>query len=80
MDEPILEQMFMTKYEKTKILGIRALQISQGAPIKIDICGETNPRIIALMELRAKKLPLIVRRKMPDGTTVDISANDLYCL
>lgn len=67
----------MTKYEKTKLIGTRALQISQNAPIMIDPKGETDPKRIAQMELRSRKIPLIIRRTLPDGTTIDISANDL---
>jgi DNA-directed RNA polymerase I, II, and III subunit RPABC2 len=70
---------FMTKYEKAGIIGRRALQIEQNSPIFVDPKGETNPRRIALMELRAKTIPLIVRRKMPDGSEVDVSVNDLIC-
>lgn len=58
---------FMTKYEKARILGTRALQISMNAPVLVDLEGETDPLQIAIKELREKKIPLIVRRYMPDG-------------
>jgi DNA-directed RNA polymerase I, II, and III subunit RPABC2 len=58
---------FMTKYEKARILGTRALQISMNAPVLVDLEGETDPLQIAIKELREKKIPLIVRRYLPDG-------------
>ncbi|KAL6870050.1 subunit common to RNA polymerases I, II, and III [Amphichorda felina] len=58
---------YMTKYERARILGTRALQISMNAPVLVDLEGETDPLQIAIKELREKKIPLIVRRYMPDG-------------
>ena len=58
---------FMTKYERARILGTRALQISMNAPVLVDLEGETDPLQIAIKELREKKIPLIVRRYLPDG-------------
>lgn len=58
---------YMTKYEKARILGTRALQISMNAPVLVDLEGETDPLQIAIKELKEKKIPLIVRRYMPDG-------------
>lgn len=58
---------YMTKYEKARILGTRALQISGNAPVLIDVEGMTDPLEIAQKELREKKIPLVVRRYLPDG-------------
>merc|ERR1712000_595755 len=52
---------YMTKYERARILGTRALQISMNAPVLVDLEGETDPLQIAIKELREKKIPLIVR-------------------
>jgi DNA-directed RNA polymerase I, II, and III subunit RPABC2 len=40
---------------------------SMNAPILVDQEGETDPLQIAIKELKDKKIPLIVRRYMPDG-------------
>lgn len=40
------------------------------APVLVDLEGETDPLQIAIKELREKKVPLIVRRYMPDGLYV----------
>jgi DNA-directed RNA polymerase I, II, and III subunit RPABC2 len=71
---------FMTKYEKAKVIGVRALQIRENAPIKIDTNGETDPRRIALMELRQRKIPIIIRRRLPNGEFEDVSANNLITM
>ena len=63
----------LTRYEKARVIGARALQISMGAPILIDI-EETNrsPIDIALMELQEGVLPMSIRRRLPDGTSENI--------
>ncbi|KAK4123961.1 RNA polymerase Rpb6 [Parathielavia appendiculata] len=68
---------FMTKYEKARILGTRALQISMNAPVLVDLEGETDPLQIAIKELREKKIPLIVRRYLPDGYYEDWTCEEL---
>ncbi|MCJ7429953.1 DNA-directed RNA polymerase subunit K [Candidatus Bathyarchaeota archaeon] len=54
-------------------MGARALQISMGAPILIDLSGGiSSPIDIALKELEAGVLPMTIRRTLPDGTYQDI--------
>lgn len=54
-------------------MGARALQISMGAPILIDVAGSyTSPIDIALKELEGGILPITIRRTLPDGTFQDI--------
>jgi hypothetical protein len=40
---------------------------SMNAPVLVDLEGETDPLQIAMKELNQKKIPLIVRRYLPDG-------------
>eukprot|EP00736_Rhodelphis_marinus_P010731 Rmarinus@m.7844 len=68
---------YMTKYERARILGTRALQISMNAPVMVDLEGETDPLQIARKELRARKIPIIVRRYLPDGSYEDWSIDEL---
>ena len=68
---------FMTKYERARVLGTRALQISMGAPVMVDLDGETDPLKIATMELNDKKIPMIVRRYLPDGSHEDWKIQEL---
>jgi DNA-directed RNA polymerase I, II, and III subunit RPABC2 len=37
------------------------------APVLVDLEGETDPLQIAMKELNQKKIPLIIRRYLPDG-------------
>lgn len=69
---------FLTRYERARIVGARALQISFGAPILIDKPKNLiDPIKIALAELKAKILPLTLRREMPSGEYQDIPIEKL---
>lgn len=68
---------YMTKYERARILGTRALQISMNAPVFVDLEGETDPLRIAMKELAEKKIPLVIRRYLPDGSFEDWSVEEL---
>jgi DNA-directed RNA polymerase subunit K/omega len=69
---------FMTKYEKTRLLGIRAKQLNDGASPFVDVpTGVIDGYTIALMELEKKALPFIVRRPLPSGASEYWRASDL---
>lgn len=69
---------FLTKYEKARILGARALQISKNAPIMVEIePGECDPLKIAEKELVERKIPFIIRRYLPDGSYEDWKVDEL---
>ncbi|RVD87713.1 uncharacterized protein DFL_001927 [Arthrobotrys flagrans] len=68
---------YMTKYERARLLGTRALQISMNAPVLVDTEGQTDPLQIALKELNEKKIPLVVRRYLPDGYYEDWTCEEL---
>ena len=68
---------YMTKYERARILGTRALQISMNAPVMVELEGETDPLQIALKELRARRIPITVRRFLPDGSYEDWNVDEL---
>ena len=89
---------YMTKYERARILGTRALQIrcslmcsypfaipliaihitfSMNAPVLVPIDGETDALQIAIKELSQRKIPLIIRRFLPDGSFEDWSVSEL---
>ena len=76
--KPINTTEYLTKYEKARILGIRAMQIANGAPVQIDIGSEIDPLNIAELELKQGKTPLIIRRHLPDGTYEDVAVNELF--
>ena len=69
---------WLTKFEKARIIGARALQISMGAPVIVDM--RTAPSelfALAEAELRAQVLPMTVRRTLPTGEHFDIPLSRL---
>jgi len=68
----------LTRFERARIVGARALQISMGAPILVELPEEvSDPIDIALRELEEDVLPMTIRRTLPDGTYQDIALKDL---
>ena len=52
-----------TRFEKARIIGARALQISMGAPIIINIPKEiVDPVEIAILEFEKGAIPITVKR------------------
>ena len=69
---------FLTKYEKTSIIGQRAKQINSGSIPFIDIPNNImDGYLIALMELEQKKIPFIIKRPIPDGSCEYWNVHDL---
>ena len=57
----------LTKYEKTKIIGIRTKQLNNGCPPYISVDEKIiDNYIIAKMEVEEKKLPFIISRPIPN--------------
>ena len=60
-----------TKYEKARIIGARALQISMGAPILIKVDKKLleevnyNPVLIAKKEFESGIMPITIKRPLP---------------
>ena len=53
----------LTRFERARILGARALQVSLGAPILIDVPSDlVDPVEIAEREFAAGRIPITVRR------------------
>ena len=72
---------FLTQYEKTKIIGLRADMLSRSARPYIAIPEYvTNVWEIARLELAQRRLPFIVRRPMPDGSHEYWRLSDLLIL
>ena len=55
------ERMKYTKYEKSRIIGARALQLAMGAPVLIET-DEIDPINIAMAEFEKGVVPITVRR------------------
>ena len=57
-----------TRYERARIVGARALQISMGAPVLVRT-AKIDPLDIALAEFDENRVPSTVRRQF--GNTVE---------
>jgi DNA-directed RNA polymerase subunit K/omega len=69
---------FLTKYEKTRILGQRAQQINSGSEPFVDVPENIiDGYLVAEIELAQKKIPFIIRRPMPNNTFEYWKVNDL---
>lgn len=59
---------FVTMYERTKILSLRASQLAHGSNPFIDVPDYlTDVYEIAKAEFEAKRLPYFIKRPLPDG-------------
>ncbi len=54
----------LTRFEKTRIISARTLQISMGAPVLIKT-ELSNPKDIAIEEFEKNVLPITVKRSAP---------------
>lgn len=71
----------LTRYEKAKILGLRAKQINNGSNVFINLDKNIiDGHLIAQMELEKKKIPFIIRRPMPNGGSEYWRVSDLELL
>ena len=70
---------FLTKFERSRIIGQRASQINSGsAPFIKDIPNNIiDGYLIAEMELESKSIPFIIRRPLPNGGSEYWRVNDL---
>ena len=72
---------FITKYERAKILGERAKQINAGATPFVEVNQEViDGYLIALAEFEQKKVPMIIRRPLPNGQSEYWKLEDLEFL
>ncbi len=70
----------LTKYEKSRVLGIRSAQLSNGAKPMIKDTFGLDVKEIARLELIKKVNPLIIHRPMPDGNVEEWYVRELDIL
>ena len=60
---------FLTKYEKTRVIGQRIQQLNNGAKVYVNVSDDIiDNNVIAEIELKEKKIPFIIRRPLPDNS------------
>tara|TARA_B100001287_G_scaffold273711_1_gene277654 strand:- start:1198 stop:1866 length:669 start_codon:yes stop_codon:yes gene_type:complete len=78
IDENHVTIPILTKYEKTRILGLRLTQLNKGAKPFVETKNKIiDNNIIAQKELKEKKLPFIIMRPLPNGKREYWKLNDL---
>ena len=68
--------MRLTRFELTRVLSARALQLSLGAPPLVKRTSELSMLDVAEKELHQKVLPLSILRKFPNGKNKRVELND----
>ena len=67
-----LDKQSYTSFEKARLIGARALQLSMGAPMAVKLSEEDLQRIkfspieIAKLEYEENKIPIDIKRNVPD--------------
>lgn len=67
-----MADMKFTKYERARLIGARALQISMGAPLLLKLSESDlenlryDPIKIAKLEFEKNIIPISVKRSMPE--------------
>lgn len=69
----------LSKYEKTKLIGLRVAQLNKGAEPYVTLKHTTilDNSLIAEKELKEKKLPFIIMRPLFNGKSEYWNVNDL---
>ena len=62
----------LTKYEKARVIGVRATHLENGAMPTIPTNGIDDVVILATKEYDAGRIPLIIIRKYPNGTIEEV--------
>lgn len=68
---------YLSPFEKARIIAFRAETIAMDEPIFVNPRGETDPLKIARMELEQRKIPIVIRRRLPNGDTYSVKASEL---
>jgi DNA-directed RNA polymerase subunit K/omega len=69
----------LSPYDKTSLLGARLSQLSHGAPTLLshdELKSCKSIKEIAMMELNTRKIPLMVRKVLPDNRVVYVKINE----
>tara|TARA_B100000795_G_C22374161_1_gene277234 strand:+ start:77 stop:478 length:402 start_codon:yes stop_codon:yes gene_type:complete len=68
---------YLTKFEKTKLIGVRAQQLASGSEAMVKLDGNESIVEIAEKELAQKKIPFIIRRYLPNQKHEDWRLSDM---
>ena len=67
-DQTLIGPPTLTRFEKARIMGARALQLCLGAPVFIEIPKNATTSLeIAMEELKLRVIPIVIKRTLPNG-------------
>ena len=72
-----MEKPIMTKYEYTRVRGIRIQQLIDGMPAFVEHDDDDTYEDIVKKELLEKKIPLMISRPCGYNKCIDISVSDM---
>ena len=61
----------LTKFERARIVGVRLQQLAYGAKPRINTSNLKSIQEIVQQELIQRRIPFIIRRRLPNGTVED---------
>lgn len=67
----------MTKFERCRVVAMRTEQIGRGAVPLVEALDGDGPAQVAEQEFAAGRIPFIIRRYLPDGTSEDWRLDEL---
>ena len=65
----------ITRFEKARVIGARALQLAFGAPALLESKKIISPYDLSKLEFEAKLIPLSVIRNLPNGQHIRLEVN-----
>jgi len=75
-DRVVVGPITLTRFEKARIMGARALQLSLGAPVFIEIPKNATTSLqIAMEELKKRVIPIVIKRTLPNQDYQNIPLN-----
>ena len=75
-DRVLIGPITLTRFEKARIMGARALQLSLGAPVFIKIPKNATTSLeIAMEELKQRVIPIVIKRTLPNQDYQNIPLN-----
>jgi len=67
---------FLTRYERSQVIAVRAMQISEGVRVPEGVGSHTNALDMAETEFEQGKIPFLIRRHLPNGDHEDWRMSD----
>lgn len=78
LNEHKITDPYITKYEFTRLIAYRDIQLRGGDSPRVKVDKECNTLEIARKEVYERTIPLIIQRNLPDGRIEYWKISDMY--